>query len=202
MYYTEHNTDRFIRENYFSNFEDKKIMVEVGAGPPDFFSMSKHFRESGWRCICVEPNPKFITQHQQRGHEIYQYACADFEKETIFNIIETDWNDHDNGISYSAIDLKYPLNHHHLRKQIPVKVIKLDTLLEELKIENINFLSVDTEGWELEVMNGFNIEKYNPEIVLLENYLYLESYVEYMKSKNYELDNKIEYNYIFKKIIS
>jgi hypothetical protein len=36
-------------------------------------------------------------------------------------------------------------------------------------IPNIDFLSVDTEGTELDVMKGFNIEKYQPKIIALEN---------------------------------
>lgn len=199
MYYAEHGTDRFIRETFFPNDNENKTMVEIGAGPTDFFSMSKHFRESGWRCICVDPNPKFVDQHKQKNNEIYQYACADFEGETTFNIIETGWNEHDNGISYSAIKLKYPIKETHKKIEIPVKVIKLNTLLEELKVDKIDFLSIDTEGWELEVMNGFDSEKYRPKIILLENYLHHNSYVTFMENIGYTLVKKIEYNYIFQK---
>jgi len=42
-------------------------------------------------------------------------------------------------------------------------------------------------------------EKYNPTVVLLENFLHNKNYVSYMESKNYTLEKAIEYNYIFTK---
>ncbi len=83
--------------------------------------------------------------------------------------------------------------------EIPVEVIKLNTLLEKINVDKIDFVSIDTEGWELEVMRGFDTEKYQPWIVLLENLHHDEAYEEYMESINYELVNKIDYNYVFKR---
>ncbi|MFA5248856.1 MAG: hypothetical protein WC415_06635 [Patescibacteria group bacterium] len=37
-YYAEFETDKVIRENYFSDFSFKGVMVEVGAATPDFIS--------------------------------------------------------------------------------------------------------------------------------------------------------------------
>lgn len=199
MYYAEQETDKYIRETFFPNFEEKKIMVEVGAGPTEFYSMSKHFRDNGWRCICIDPNPKFVNQHKLLSNEIYQYACSNEEKESIFNIVETGWQETVDGISYSAIDIRYPLSDNHIITKIPVKIIKLDTLLLELGVTQVDFVSVDTEGWELDVMKGFDVNKYNPTVVLLENYLHSDSYVEYMESVGYRLSHKIDYNYIFTK---
>jgi len=199
MYYAEQETDKYIRETFFPNFEEKKIMVEVGAGPTEFYSMSKHFRDNGWRCICIDPNPKFVNQHKSLSNEIYQYACSNEEKESIFNIVETGWQETVDGISYSAIDIRYPLSDNHIITKIPVKIIKLDTLLLELGVTQVDFVSVDTEGWELDVMKGFDVNKYNPTVVLLENYLHSDSYVEYMESVGYRLSHKIDYNYIFTK---
>ena len=198
-YYAELNTDKYIRENFFSNFDEKLTMVEVGAGPPEFYSMSKHFRESGWRCICIDPNPKFVTMHQQLGHEIYQFACADFEGYQTFNIVETSWDSEKNGISYSSLGIKYPLKETHKIQTIQVEVTTLNSLLSKLDINKINFISVDTEGWEIEVLKGLDFNIYKPDVVLLENFLHNSDYEIFMSSLGYKLRHKIEYNYIFTK---
>ena len=75
-YYAEHNTDRVIREAFFPDFKVKGVMVEVGGGTPEFLSMSKHFKESGWRTIIIEPNPFFAEQHRLIGNEVYEFACS------------------------------------------------------------------------------------------------------------------------------
>ena len=201
-YNAEFETDKYIRETFFPDFNYKGIMVEVGAGPPVFYSMSKHFRDCGWRAICVEPNPKFIKQHQKLGNEIHQYACSNFEGETNFKIVSTgsdeDCNARD-GISFSAIDIKYEMSYNFPIEEITVNVIKLDTLLDNLNVKQIDFLSIDVEGWEIEVMKGFSVEKFNPKVILLENYKHDIGYIHYMESLNYKLKHTIDYNFIFTK---
>lgn len=199
MYYAEHDTDKYIRENFFPDISYKGTMIEVGAGPAEFISMSKHFRDSGWRCVCIEPNPKFVNEHKRLNNEIYQYACSYEESYSTFKIVETSWPEETNGISYSAIDIKYPLSENHKIIDIPVEIISLNLLLARIGIDSIDFISVDTEGWELEVMEGFDIRKYDPKVVLLENYANNNEYIDYMESAGYKLKEKIKYNYIFTK---
>ena len=205
-YYAEFETDKYIREKFFLDYSYKGIMVEVGAGPPEVLSMSKHFRENGWRCICIEPNPNFVKRHKDIGNEIYQYACGDIEDMQNFEIAWSDkTNSLYNGISFSALKVNedYITKYHTTREDINIETItvevkKLNTILEYLKIDHIDFLSVDTGGWELEVMKGFNVKKYHPKIILLENVLQDEKYQKYMASIEYTLNNVIEYNYIFR----
>ena len=164
--------------------------------------MSKHFRDNGWRCICIDPNPKFVKQHKNLGNEIYQFACSFEEKNSTFKIVDSNWGsncEENNGLAYSALDIKYEMVSNFSIIEIPVKVITLNSLLEELNINKIDFLSVDTEGWEIEVMMGFNIDTYHPKAVILENLLYDESYVKYMTERGYKLNQKLDYNYIFEK---
>jgi FkbM family methyltransferase len=198
-FHGEFDTDKVIRETFFPDYDYKGTMVEIGAGPPVFFSMSKHFRDSGWRCICVDPNPKFVEQHKEMGNEIYQYACS-FEniEKSKFQIYDSGiWADELEGISNSAISLVYKTDWKYIEIDIQIKT--LDSILEEAGVESVDFVSIDTEGWELEVMMGFNLEKYNPSVILLENVSHLNVYNSYMKVHGYILNKKLEYNYIYVK---
>jgi FkbM family methyltransferase len=196
-YFAEFETDRFIRENFFGDYNYKGVMVEVGAGPTTFYSMSRHFRNNGWRCICIEPNPKFVRQHLNEGNEIYQFACSNEEKEGTLKVVNTGWGNENDGISYSSLDIKYQ-NSPSVSEEIPVKITKLDSILESISLDHVDFVSVDTEGWEIEVMEGFSLNKFRPKIVLLENYEHNPNYEIYMSKFGYYLSNKINYNYIFK----
>ena len=97
-----------------------------------------------------------------------------------------------------------------------VKRIKTDTLdniikKSKLSIKEIDFLSIDVEGSELEVLKGFNIKKYNPKVIVLElinkntNSFY-EQKIEniqksliykYMIKNNYKLSNWIHDDLVF-----
>ena len=200
MYYGEEKIDKAIREKFFPDFDYKGIMVEVGAGPTTYFSMSKHFRDNGWRCILVEPNPKFVEFHKSLGHEIYPYACSSENKDATFTIVSTPtWHEYQtDGCSISAIEVSnQSLPHMGSAEKIPVKLIKLDTLLEDLKIEKIDYLSIDVEGWEIDVMKGFSPEKYSPKIIVLENIGHSSKYSDYMNSIGFILDSSYSHNQIY-----
>jgi len=204
-YYAEFGTDKFIIENYFKN-KSSGIMVEVGATLPDQISTSKAFKELGWRCINVEPNPYFAGEHRKAGNEIYEVALSNEEREdAYFNICRDPEvkNDKSEGVCASSIAGKMlqgvpPAWSYPAIERIKVKITTLDKLLESLDISNLDFVSIDVEGWEMEVMKGFDVEKYKPEIILLENLNHSEVYHSYMKSIGYSYVKYLQQNEIYK----
>jgi FkbM family methyltransferase len=148
--------------------------------------------------------------HLDCGNEIHQYACSFENKDDVdFQVVHFSDDYNNNTItdhSYSSLTIKDTyLKHGQVSinllpiKNIKVKVRTLNTILSELNIDHVDFLSVDTEGWELEVMKGFDVSKYTPKVILLENWIHTPTYTEYMKSIGYKLNQKLQYNYIFTK---
>lgn len=206
-FYEEHLTDKIIRKEYFPEYDYKGIIVEVGAATPSFLSFTKHFRDNGWRAVHIEPNPYFVNKHQLEGTEIYEYACSNEDKDNVnFTVVTVQESDKETAItnhSFSSLSVKEEYINLHgdyfqrlQKKTIKVKVRKLDTILDELKINHVDILTVDTEGWELEVMEGLTVVR--PTIVVLENITYSEKYNDFMEKKNYSFLQKNEFNYIYK----
>ena len=46
-------------------------------------------------------------------------------------------------------------------RDVKVNQKKLDTVLDNYNIKKIDYLNIDVEGYELNVLSGFNIKKYN-----------------------------------------
>ena len=66
-------------------------------------------------------------------------------------------------------------------------MMSLNTILKKYPaIDNIDFLSIDTEGTEIDVMKGFDIQKWMPKIVVLENNYDDNHYLDYMESVGYQ----------------
>ena len=65
----------------------------------------------------------------------------------------------------------------------------MDTIIKEANIKQIDILSVDTEGWELEVMKGLSLLK--PKLIMLENIFNEDSYRGYMIERGYWFDTRI-----------
>ena len=192
-------TDEFIFKNYFKD-KISGIMVEVGSAGPEFLSQSNFFRKLGWRCICIDPNPKFVSEHIQVGNEIYEYACSYFNENGVdFEVVDVKNGDISNqSFSSLSIDdelIKYS-GYSGGRTQLHIQTIKvnvrtLNSILEESKAQTVDYVIVDVEGSELEVMGGFDVEKYNPKIIVLENNIphRKDEYNSFMQIKGFKFDS-------------
>lgn len=183
----------YLKTKFFSQLQSG-VMVEVGAAGPEFLSQSKPFRDIGWRCICVEPIPKFAQMHRDMGNEIYEYACSYEDKDDVnFELINFD-QEVLTYESFSSLDtnkLSYVSGFDSKPKveNIKVNARKLDTILEEAEVSNVDYDIIDVEGWELEVMKGFSVKKYNPTVIVLEC-LGDQSHIDnYMLSIDYVFDS-------------
>ena len=74
-------------------------------------------------------------------------------------------------------------------KKIRVNLRRLDTILATRTppIDHIDVLSVDVEGWELEVLAGLDLEKYKPSVMVIENLFNDDKYRLHLRSKGYLL---------------
>lgn len=206
-YYAEYETDRRIREAFFPDFKHAGVMVEVGGGTPEFLSMSKHFREAGWRTIVIEPNPVFARKHRESGNEVYEYACS-FEDRTgvPFTVVSQEVQAYGGVVTdhaFSSLELKPSyeaiLPADAVRRTITVDVKRLDGILERLGIRKVDLLSVDVEGWEIEVLRGLDTRRVPCKVIVVENFNHDPSYADYMTGIGYELSMQVEYNYVFTK---
>tara|TARA_Y100000385_G_scaffold277566_1_gene324694 strand:+ start:1605 stop:1838 length:234 start_codon:yes stop_codon:yes gene_type:complete len=66
----------------------------------------------------------------------------------------------------SSVDGKR-LNRNNLSS---VKAITLNKILNFYNVNNIDFLSLDTEGYELNILNGLDLNIYRPKYILVELY--------------------------------
>ena len=210
VYYAEFFTDKYLRETFFADFKYRGVVLEVGCATPMLLSMSQHFRQNGWRSIGIEPNPKFVSLHRACANEVYAYAASNYDQDDVDFVVVEDTDAYSNdGLSahsYSALSIKDRYRDYQNQAidafrqiLIKVKVRRLDTILAEHcpEIRQIDLLSVDVEGFELEVMRGLDLEAIPVKVIVLENLFHEAEYTEYMQSRGYSLHSKIKYNYIY-----
>ena len=71
---------------------------------------------------------------------------------------------------------------------IEIQVSTLEKILDEVNVKNIDLLSLDVEGYELEVLQGFNFNKYRPTYLLIEIYInQINDIHNYLTENNYKL---------------
>lgn len=210
QFYAEYFTDKYIRKKFFPDYSYRGCVVEVGCATPELLSMSQHFRESGWRCIGIEPNPRFVALHKARGNEVFEYAAADFtadDHDFVVAEANSDYTDRQlSAHSYSSlgikpeyVDYKGGAVQFFKQSRIKVKVRRLDDILRTHSpdLKEIDLLAIDVEGYEIEVMKGFTPSAFKTKVIVLENLFHDAAYTGYMESIGYRLFSKVQYNYIY-----
>ncbi|MBI1867475.1 MAG: FkbM family methyltransferase [Methylocystis sp.] len=207
----EQDVDSKVQEAFFQDSFQPGVLVEVGAAHPDFLSIGASFRKLGWKVVAIEPNPDFCAAHRALGHRVYEYACSDIESDNAdFFVVDSQGTEYLGGNvsfeSFSSLGVKdeFAALYETVKdktkvRTIPVKVRKLDTILaeHEPEIDHIDILAVDVEGWELNVMRGFSIAKYQPRVIILENLFKRDEYVVFMNDAGYQLWRRLEPNDVY-----
>jgi FkbM family methyltransferase len=185
-------------ENYFAQFGEDRILdtifhhrsvghcVEVGANDGITDSMTYHFELLGWNCLLVEPIPDLARKiSERRNCIVMNCAASSGEGEASFSIAEEALGM--SGLELTRKQLQAITRAGGTPTEIKVRKKTLDAILEESNFGKIDFISIDVEGHELEVLKGFTLEKFTPRIVLLEdNSNQTDPTVEnYMKKKGY-----------------
>jgi FkbM family methyltransferase len=192
--------DKILRD-YFPDYHYKGVFLDVGAFEPIRISNSYHFEINGWDVFCFEANTDGIPYLQEYRKHVFNYAIYDEDKEMVeFNIVTSNgWT-----AGFSAVELSQEIADIFYCEKKEIKKITvaqrtLNTILSQeiTLIRPIDILKIDVEGGELKVLNGIDLDKYKPRIVLLENITNSVEIPNYLEKYGYVLDKHIYYNQFF-----
>jgi FkbM family methyltransferase len=73
-----------------------------------------------------------------------------------------------------------------------VRVRRLDRVLDEAGFPKLDYLTVDVENWERQVMAGFTVERWKPKVIVLEEWT-----EEVIQIPGYDVVSRHEYDNIY-----
>jgi len=172
--------------------------VDVGAHRPDHLSNTLRFYQKGWCGINIEPQVNLYQEfvsgrerdinlnmgvHREKGELIFYHL----EHKALSTFDYNSAKSNERNFSSKIVD----------KESIPVCPLKEIFANHLHKTQEIDFISIDTEGNELNVLNGNDWDSYRPKIVIIE---YGENEVEiynFFKKVNYDLVYKNNLNAIY-----
>jgi len=148
------------------------LVVEVGAFDGVYLSNSHGLERIGWQAICVEPHPEFI-EHCRRNRPLARCIHAACVGDPASREIDftADGLGVYSGVRVCSEDLerKYAAVGQDVRvRTVRVPAVTLGAILEGAAAPGIDFLSIDTEGNELEVLSGLDFSKHRPTVIIAE----------------------------------
>jgi FkbM family methyltransferase len=167
------------------------FFVDVGAFHPYRWSNTYFFYRHGWRGINVDARPGFAAAFQRiRPRDIaVEAAISEREEELVYNY----FGEHAGKNSFSQEYLKH-VGKPELVREIRMRTRTLKSVLDERLPpgQSIDFMSVDVEGFDLQVLRSNDWSRYRPWAVAVELPVRtLEEAVDspitrYMKDQGYE----------------
>lgn len=165
----QNGEDRWL-DAYFKKRRDG-YFVEVGAYNGVDLSNTYHFEQVGWHGILVEPDPDNAASCMTRRPGARTFQCAAVASSDIREIAFHKVAD---GGVFSTTNLsdghaKRIANIGLSVEPLRVPARTLDSMLEEAGATRVDFVSIDVEGGELDVLAGFDIRRWQPRIVIVES---------------------------------
>jgi len=183
MYYSQFGEDKFLDE--LGVLPKKGVFVDVGAGGIEN-SNSLFFEKKGWKVLCIEPDERHLGL---KDRKLVDNSVVGSREESVYFVFHR----------YPQLSGLF----HNKKFAVKLPMLKLDTILKKYNIKNIDVLSIDVEGNELDVLKGFNINKYKPTFMIVE---YINpskgnkqtDLINFFKENGYQLIYKTQSNLIVK----
>jgi FkbM family methyltransferase len=200
--YSQEGEDMILRRIFEG--KQKGFYVDVGAYHPQRFSNTYFFYVRGWRGINIDARPGCMDLFNAvRPDDInIESAIANERREmTYFMFDDPALNSFDEKLSRSRDKTAYSIIDRRTLFTAPLAEVLDEHLAPD---QEIDFLSVDVEGLDLEVLKSNNWDKYRPYCVLVERTDYSLERIErddvygYLKEKNYDLFAKTANTLIFR----
>lgn len=134
---------------------ERGFFVEVGAFDPVYQSQTLHLEQRGWDGLLIEPIPDRAKLFASRKAALIPVACGSRKQ-------------HGQSLPLYVAEAHSSLCY-RAGPPISVPVVTLDSILAERQVDRVDFLSVDVEGAEVDVLDGLST-RYRPALILIEDH--------------------------------
>ena len=167
-YFGQEAEDAVLSELIGPELRDQGFYVDVGAHHPTRFSNTWKFYQLGWRGINIDPTPGCMVEFNKLRPEDTNLEIGVSAREaerSFYCYNEPALNGIDNDRQEELAESPYKLE-----KIIEVKTKPLSDILSAhgLVLGPLNFLSIDVEGLEMEILQSNNWDRYLFTWILIE----------------------------------
>jgi FkbM family methyltransferase len=168
--YAQEGEDILLKRIFeYRNINNGGFFVDVGAHHPQRFSNTYFFYKRGWNGINIDATPNSMKLFNElRDKDInLELAISDKQENLIYYLFnELALNSFDKELSLK----RDKLEHYSIIEEKKIVTVRLDEILDKYLPNNqeIDFLSIDVEGLDFQVLKSNNWYKYKPKVVLVE----------------------------------
>jgi len=168
-FYSQKGEDFLLNEIFRDR--DDGFFVEVGCIDGKRFSNTLLFEEKGWKGLCIEAHADYIDfiKENRPNSAVIHAAVGEKDEDAVTFYANARG-------SLSSLD---PSTEERWKKDYSeyftgfknqtVNKRTLNTIFNENHVSDIDILSIDIEGYEIEALEGLDLNKYRPHIIIIES---------------------------------
>lgn len=168
-------------DKYFKH-KRRGFYIDVGACHPKRLSNTKLFYDRGWHGINIEPNPLRIAlfyKDRRRDINLNMGIGTTRKMSTFYQLGHAGVSTFSKKEAHSLIKLG-----HKLEGRMKIPMYRLEDIIRKYVKGNIDFMTVDTEGLDLEVLKSNNWEKYRPKLLCVETIDFIDLLTNVKENQN------------------
>jgi FkbM family methyltransferase len=179
--YSQWGEDRLVWE-YFGR-KPRGFFAEIGANDPQTGSQTFLLEQNGWEGLLVEPQPDCCKRLRalRPKSKVIQAACgapgqrgtADFHVASADSRSSLKKDTRDKSVQFTGVS--------------KVEVMTLNEILEQAGSPALDFLSIDVEGAELEVLQGLDLRRHRPALIVVEDYVFTLKVHRHLAGSGYKI---------------
>src|SRR5229473_2269859 len=140
--------------------------VDVGAADPVNLSVTKWFYDLGWSGLNIEPNKQLFDRLAADRPRDINLDCGAGATASEAQFFESDVGE------LSSFDSRVQDNTQSIGVKGSTRTVAVAPLTDLLKLHcpgcAIDFLKIDVEGWESEVLKGLDLRQFRPIVIVIE----------------------------------
>lgn len=206
-FYSQCGQDSFVYNTFFKNKTDG-VFVDIGAHNGIDYSNTCFFEKHlGWKGICIEPIPNIFNQLRKNRDCICIEGCI-YDKAGTIDFLQVASNNGEFLSMLSGIVEKIDVrqlnrivsstsNGSGTFEEIEVNCYKINDILALHDIYHVDYLSLDTEGSELEILKSIDFERYTIDVIDVENNFHESMFEEFLIAKGYKKLTELAWDDIY-----
>lgn len=191
-YFSQCGQDQFLNEVIFKG-KKNGVFIDIGANDGVTFSNTYFFeKELNWKGLCFEPLQSAFKKLETTRTSVNINGCASGEDKPDFFLSVNGYGEMLSGLrsSYDERHLKRVYEtvsiHGGSIEEVEVQCYDINKMLAQHSFYEIDFISIDTEGNELDILKAIKFNEFHIKAITVENNYASKDFNELLSSKGFK----------------
>lgn len=203
--YSQAGEDAIAHYFFFTQGITHPTYLDIGTNKPIYGNNTFLFYKRGNKGVCIEADPSLmpeILEHRKR--DVCLNAAVTFDERTNGDFYVFDEPAH-NTLSKEEAEYRNKVSKFKLNKVINIPFVNINNLIKEHFGTAPNFLSLDVEGVDLEILKAIDFNAHRPDLLCVETITFsldnkeekITEIIDFMRTKDYVVYADTHINTLF-----